>query len=121
MRSALLHRVAQIVVATIGIWLMVAPHVLGYEGTAAADNHRVVGPIVFALAVVSQSYVTRMLHWLEVPLGAWLAVAPLVLVPPARGAANAIASGVVVLALGLLPTPRGPGLGGGWRAVLRPS
>ncbi len=66
--------------------------VLGYGGVASTD-HRIVGPIGAAFAVIAIWEVTRPLRWIEAPPGAWRVVAHLVLGYPALDAlANSLVS-----------------------------
>ncbi len=69
---------AQVVNALLGVWLMVAPFLIGY-GSPAEVNDRIVGPLVAACAVISWWEVTRPVRWANFPLGLWLIVSPWVL------------------------------------------
>lgn len=65
-----------------GLWLIIAPFVLGYEGIQAALwNDVLVGIIVaaFAVARVARPLMNPSLSWLNALLGLWLIVAPFVL------------------------------------------
>ena len=66
---------ARILTAALGIWLMAAPAVLGYDRPASADD-RIVGPLAAAFAIVAIWEVTRPLSWMNLLLGLWLIVAP---------------------------------------------
>ncbi|MGH7475694.1 MAG: vitamin K epoxide reductase family protein [Longimicrobiales bacterium] len=91
--------------ALLGMYLMAAPALFGTEGTLADSSH-LVGAVVTTTAVIAMAEVTRAARFLNVLLGVWIAIAPLVL----EGAsAAAIASGVVTGALIVgLSIPRGP-------------
>jgi hypothetical protein len=109
---------AQIVNAALGIWLMAAPAVLGYEGAACAVD-RVVGPVAAACAIIAAHSATRPLRWGNAVLGLGLLLAPWVL---RYGWAAAVDSTVVGLllvtfaALGGRPRQR---VGGGWSSLWR--
>lgn len=110
---------ARIATALLGIWLMVAPDVLGYEG-ATRINDRVVGPLVVATAIMAATEVTRPLRWLGVPLGAWLLAAPWVLgYADALARADSIVAGVLVIVLSLIRGTVHGRFGGGWSSLWR--
>lgn len=66
---------AQIINAVLGIWLMAAPAVLAYGGTAAT-NSRIVGPIAATFAITAMWEITRGTRWVNVAAGLWLLIAP---------------------------------------------
>jgi len=66
---------ARLLSAALGAWLMAAPDVLGYGGTAGVNDH-VVGPIVVGSAVAAAWPVMRPLRWVGLVVGAWLLVPP---------------------------------------------
>lgn len=102
-----------------GLWLIIAPFVLGYhEIQAALWNDVLVGIIVaaFAVARVARPLMNPSLSWINAVFGLWLIVAPFVLaygsaveafaVEGAIGGAqtamwNDIIVGVIILALGV--------------------
>jgi hypothetical protein len=59
----------------LGIWLMVAPPVLGSQGTAANSDY-LIGALVVTFAVIAWAEVTRSARSLNVLFGIWLVVAP---------------------------------------------
>jgi len=61
--------------AALGLWLMLSPAVFGSESTMADSDH-LAGPIVFTVAVISMAEVVRAGHFLDVPLGLWIVIAP---------------------------------------------
>lgn len=90
--------------AAVGVWLMSAPAVLGTSG-AAADSDHVVGALVACVAVVALAEVGRAVRLLDVPLGAWLVIAPLLVAGgSAAWSATSVAAGALIIALAL---PRG--------------
>ena len=65
-----------------GLWLIVAPFVLGHQGIQAALwNDVLVGIIVaaFAVARVARPLMNPSLSWINAVLGLWLIVAPFAL------------------------------------------
>jgi hypothetical protein len=103
---------------TAGLALMAAPGVLPYAD-AAATNARIVGPFVATFGCVAMREVTRPLRWVNVPLGAWLVAAPLVLNHGAPAAATSVACGAVVAALSLVRGAVRHHFGGNWSVLRR--
>lgn len=114
MRSA----IAATVGVAAGVWMMIAPAVLGYAGSAATSD-RIVGPTAAALAWIAGSEATRSLRWGNVALGLWAIAAPLLLDHSAAAAAHSVISGILLivsaLAIGGMPRER---YAGGWKALL---
>ena len=88
-------------------------------GDAMADSDHLVGCIVITVAVTSFAEVARPVRLINVPLGAWLIVAPFVISgATAIGTIASVAIGVALIALNL---PRGRLSGehyGGWDRYL---
>jgi hypothetical protein len=87
-----------------GIWLLLAPFILGYGGTVAALNNLIVGIIVGVVALVRMFSSTRTnwLSWVNAVAGLWLIFAPTILgygIGVAR--TNDVVVGIIVLALGV--------------------
>jgi general stress protein CsbA len=61
----------------LGIWLLMAPAVLGYVDAYAVNNDRMLGLLIIAASVVSL-WVPRA-RLVNVVLGSWLIIAPFVL------------------------------------------
>jgi hypothetical protein len=86
----------QVAVALLGIWLTVAPPVLGLAGPSRSLE-QIAGPIVTTLAVVAASDVARALRW--VTLAVAILFAALAIVPPffsVTGTANILVVLLVV-------------------------
>ena len=110
---------AQIVLTVVGLWLMFAPSVLGYQGTAA-DSDRFAGPLLAAFAFLAIFRITRGVRWVNLPIGAWLVVAPLLLRFPTDATVNSLVCGVLVLALAAVGGVDQSRYGGGWITLWRP-
>lgn len=97
-----------------GIWLILAPAVLGYTGLdQAVWNDRVVGVAVFILAMARIAAPVRfeVISWINFVLGAWLVVAPFLLAytvvgdpagatgSPSAAVANDIIVGILIIAM----------------------
>lgn len=83
--------------ASFGIWLMFAPSVLGTVGKMADSNH-LVGALVVTFAVIAWAEVARVVRFINVLLGVWVALSPWIL-SGAGGAAvwsNAIVGALLV-------------------------
>ena len=107
---------AQSVNVLLGLWLMAAPAVLGYGGTARMSD-RIIGPLAASVALIAVAEVTRPVRWLNVVLGLWLLAAPWLLGAEWTAMVN---STVVGLLLIVLATVRGTvrhRFGGGWTAL----
>jgi hypothetical protein len=101
----------------LGLWLMVAPGVVGY-GPAAADNGHIVGPIIVTFSTIALWEATRVLRTWNYPLAIWLLLAPWVL---GYGETVAIVSDMVVGALVLFAASKRGSVskryGGGWSVL----
>jgi hypothetical protein len=100
----------------LGVWLTVAPAVLGYSA-AARTNDQIVGPLIATFATIALAQATRPLRLLNLPLALWLLVAPLVLRYPQTLATHSIALGIVLGFLAVRPVRPRRRQGGGWRAI----
>lgn len=114
MRSA----IAAAIGVAAGIWIMAAPAVLGYAGSAATSD-RIVGPTAAAIAWIAGSEATRSLRWGNVVLGVWALLSPLFLDHSTGAAVHSVISGIVLvlsaLATGGMPRQK---YAGGWKALL---
>ena len=108
---------ARVVNVILGIWLLAAPELLGYEGPARI-SHLIVGPTAASIAVIAISEVLHELRWLNFVLGAWLVLSVLLIPHDQAALVNGVASGVALAALALVRGPVTGRLGGGWPAVL---
>ncbi len=87
----------------LGIWLIVAPFILGYVDSAAVTNDVIVGIILGGLALIRlfSNFRPSWLNWVNIVLGFWLIIAPFVLAYTlAASQWNDIVVGIVVVALG---------------------
>jgi hypothetical protein len=90
--------------ALLGVWLIVAPWLLGFQSDSTVmSNHVVVGIALTAVALGAVFLPQAWEEWTEVALGVWLAVSPWVLKFTTLEAArtNAVLVGVAVLVLAL--------------------
>lgn len=89
-----------------GVWLIIAPFVLGYAALEAILwNDVIIGAAVaaFALFRTSQPNQFESLSWINFVLGIWLIIAPFIIGHSALGAGEAlwndIIIGVIIVAL----------------------
>ncbi|HJS93849.1 MAG TPA: SPW repeat protein [Solirubrobacteraceae bacterium] len=84
-----------------GIWLIIAPWVLGYSARDPRWNDVVFGIIVGVLALtrVSGAYRAEVLSWINLLIGAWLVVACFTIDYSARASWNDVILGVIVFLL----------------------
>src|SRR5262249_35534909 len=104
-RNGLPIRVASALNGLAGVWLILAPFILRYEGRGAAMwNQLLVGAVVVVRAVTRffPRAAPAALSWANVALGAWLVAAPAVLGYTAHPAPlwNEVLVGAAVLGLG---------------------
>ena len=109
---------AQVINAFLGVWLMAAPAVLGYDGIGRI-NSLIVGPIAATFAIVAIWEVVRALGKVNAALGIWLVIAPLILdhgsmVP----VVNSFLVGLVMIALAMKTGERSGNFAGGWRRLV---
>ena len=102
----------------LGVWLMLAPSVLGTAGAAAHSVH-LVGALIVTTAVIALADVGRAMRFLNIALGAWVIAAPWILAgaTPASRWSDAIAGALVIV----LSLARGPVVEryGGWQRYIR--
>ncbi len=112
--------IAGVLNTLVGLWLILAPAVLGYGGRAA-DHDRIVGPFVATFAVISIAESCRPARWANLPIGAWLVLAPWILGFPGEAAANSVAAGLAAAGLSLWKGRIRHRFGGGWSSLWRPN
>lgn len=97
----------------VGVWLTAAPDVLGFADPAASIHH-VLGPIAASLATVSLWRVARAALRANLVVGGLVAVSPIVGADAAAAVANAVACGIGLSALALVPIRGSDRFAGGW-------
>lgn len=115
----------RLVNVALGVWLMVAPAVLGYSTTSqlASSSDRIIGPLVLSTAIAAIWPEIRPLRWVNAVLGVLAVLAPIVLGPiygwPVAGAMSSIMSGVAILGFAVIRGEVDSRFGGGWRSIWR--
>lgn len=107
---------AQLLSAAIGVWLMAAASVLGYEG-AAATNDRIIGPVIASFGLIAATEVTRGVRFANLPLAVWLLIAPWILGFGTAATINSSFAGVLVALLSLVGGKVKHRYNGGWSAL----
>lgn len=108
----------RLLVASLGVWIMAAPAVFGYDGAPANSDH-IVGPIVATFAIMAASHVLRPLRRVNTLAGAWIAIAPMFVGHPGIAALNAVATGLLITALSLVGSYDPEEFAGGWSTLWR--
>jgi hypothetical protein len=87
-----------------GIWLIIAPFVLGYDNGDPYWNDIVFGAIVavLALARVAGAYRAAWMSWLNMLIGAWIFISAFWLDNTANAGTNDIILGAIVFLLALV-------------------
>jgi hypothetical protein len=108
-----LHMWAQIINVLLGVWLMVAPALLNYNG-ALRTNDRIVGPLVATCAIIALWPVTRAVRWMNVGCGLWLLLAPWVCAALWPLPLHSMGVGGLLIGLASVRGTLPSGFGGGW-------
>lgn len=102
-----------------GIWLMMAPHVLDYGGVAADVDH-ISGPVVTSLAVIALSGCTRSVARFNLLCGVWLILAPWILDYDNNiSIINDVLAGILVIVLSFFKVKTRQQYGGGWSQLVK--
>ena len=113
--------VASLLATLTGVYLLFAPHWLGY-GRPAATVERFLGPVIASFALMSCWETTRGCRFVNLLAAA--ALAGLALSPwpgpyPMRAVISDCAVAAVVVALTLVPSPPTADYGGGWSRLFK--
>lgn len=107
-------------VMLLGLWLMAAPGVLQYEGPERMNDH-IVGPLVLCAAIVAIADTSRAVRWVNVALGCWLVLAPVLLnYRPSHAGVRGSLIGAAILGLSLIQRSHGERPSSGRRPSGRP-
>lgn len=112
---------ARIVTIALGVWLMVSPPILHYNGTGADTINRIVGPIVVMIGVLSLREVTRVARYALFLPALFLMLAPWFLrYPPNIELVNAELMAIAITICAAIPGRLRQHIGGGWLGLLSP-
>ncbi|GAB2777128.1 SPW repeat domain-containing protein [Salinimicrobium soli] len=108
---------AQIINTIIGLWVMIAPGVLGY-GSAASDNGHIVGPIIVTFSITAIWEATRGMRKANYPFAIWLLIAPWILNYNSDVAIiSDMLSGILVIIFSSFEGKITQSFGGGWASL----
>lgn len=108
---------AQIVMTILGIWLMVAPGIFGFD-KHISDNAHIVGPLIATCSIIAIWECTRNARLFNLPLAVWLLAAPVVLrYQNDTALMNDYFVAIAIIFLLLVKPSREHKFGGGWPAV----
>lgn len=108
---------AHLVNTALGLWLMAAPGLFGYE-TAAADSGHIVGPVIVTFSVTALWECTRGMRKWNCPLAAWLLIAPWVLgYDSVVAIVSDMSCGVLVFVFSSIRGEVSKKYGGGWSVL----
>ena len=93
-----------VVNAVLGLWVIISPWVLGFDGSSMAMSNAVIVGVLLVATALGAAFVPRAWEeWTEAGIGLWLVVSPWIL--GFSGNRNAMLStviaGVIVVALAL--------------------
>ena len=101
----------------LGLWMLISPWVLQYQGqTTATWNAVIVGILIAAVAVSALVQPKAWEEWAGAVLGVWLVISPWILGFAAitEPMANAVIAGVVTAALAVWALATDEDIGGWW-------
>lgn len=107
-----------LLIVFLGAWLMAAPDVMEYEGPERIVDH-LVGPLVVSAAIIAMAEATRAVRWINVMLGIWLMLAPVLTgyEPLHIGARSALIGATIFILSIFFGGPNREQIGGGWRRL----
>ena len=93
-----------LVATALGLWLMLSPTLFGTQGLMADSSH-LVGALVVTFAVIAMGEPARVVRFINIPLGAWILIAPWLLSgAPMLAVWNSVLVGMILM---LVSIPRG--------------
>jgi hypothetical protein len=112
---------AQCINLLLGIWLMAAPAILGYDGPMRT-NHYIVGPLGASCALIALWEVTRPVRWGNLALGLWLLIAPWIFSSTWVVLLHSSLVGLLLIACSCVGGKMNPQqFGGGWSTLWKAS
>lgn len=88
-----------VIITAIGVWVMLAPAVLGYSGKIADSDH-FVGALIITFGIISMSEVLRSVRFINILFGLWLIAATWIIGANSNTAMwNGVISGALILSL----------------------
>jgi len=107
----------QVVTMLLGLWLMFAPDLLDFS-KKISNNAHIVGPLIATFAIIAIWECTRNVRLFNLPLAAWLFIAPWILQYDNNVALlSDYAVAILVVLLLFVKPKRQHRFGGGWPAI----
>jgi hypothetical protein len=108
---------AQVLACVLGIWLMIAPAVIGYSGAPAQLDY-IMGPVAASIGYIAASEILRGLRYLNIITGAALLAIPLILSFAGPATICNLATGAALICCSLVRGRLNKHFGGGWVSLL---
>lgn len=108
---------AQAICFLLGVWLTMAPDILGYGGKSGIHDH-ILGPLVASFGFIALWELLRPVRWVNVFLGIWLIFSGVFIHSQEQAVWNAVLVGVVLANASLIKGVHRPErFGGGWSSL----
>jgi hypothetical protein len=108
---------SQILLTLLGLWLMIAPALFDFS-KRISDNAHITGPLIASFSIIAIWECTRNVRFLNVPLAAWMLVAPWILhYQNTTATVNDCTVAALIIILSFVKPKRKYRFGGGWPAV----
>lgn len=107
---------AQVLNIILGLAVMAAPGLLGFD-KAASNNNYIVGPLVITFALVATTDVGRNTRLFNIPAGFWLMIGPLILGFDNQVRLTDMLLGILIVIFSLYKGKITQRFGGGWRSL----
>ena len=108
------HTWNHLLVGILGLWLMISPEVMGYEGPERLINP-LTGALIVSMALIAVAETTRMFRWVNVALGTWLMLAPTMFhYAPLHIGVRSSVIGLAIIGLSMIDKSRHHRVRGGW-------
>jgi hypothetical protein len=102
--------------AVLGVWLVLSPWAVGFQGETLAMSNAVIVGIALVAAALGAIFVPRAWEeWTECALGVWMLVSPWVLGFMGNARIAAVGTGVVIVVLALWTLATDPDYRAQWR------
>jgi len=110
---------ARVFTLVLGLWLMIAPDLLQF-GKVISDNDHIIGPLIATFSIIAMSECTRNVRLWNLPLAAWLLLAPWILgYDQTTAIASDLTVGVLTLRVTFVKQKRKKQFGGGWAVLFK--
>lgn len=108
----------QVLTIILGLFLMFAPSAWSFD-KAASDHHYIIGPLIITTAIIALWEINRGLRWMNVVIGAWMLVSPLVLKSNETVATIDVVCAILLILFSLFKGTVKHRYGGGWSSLIQ--